>query len=71
MHWDWINQTDVICRWMSCPPNAISHMEVKSTEGTDISGTLSLLELFSTLHASKRHQPNPATTRLFLHSRKD
>lgn len=46
----------------------IGHQEEKSTEGNVHCRILSLLELFSTLHASKRHQPNQnKEPRLFLH----
>ena len=49
----------------------IGHREVKSTEGNVHFRNFSLLELFSTLHASKRHQPNQnKECRLFLHAGK-
>ena len=66
---NWTTRTMCDLQGTSLPlQTVIGHREEKSTEGNVHFRILSLLEIFSTLHASKRHQPNQnKEPRLFLH----
>lgn len=69
---DWTTRLMCDLQGTSLPLQTVTgHREVKSTEGNVHFRNFSLLELFSTLHSSKRHQPNQnKERRLFLHTGK-
>lgn len=69
---DWTTRLMCDLQGTSLPLQTVTgHREVKSTEGNVHFRNVSLLELFSTLHSSKRHQPNQnKERRLFLHTGK-